>query len=608
MLCILGFIPGGCTTETKRGSRVVIGLNPSERTENVSRNARILDSLIERRTGIDVEVFIAHDYSGLVEAMRGGTIDLAFFAPVSYVFAERIAGAQVLLKAERRGQSYYYGCIIVNADSGIRSLEELRGRDIAWVDPTSASGHIFPKAGLVERGIDPDTYFGRQTFAGGHDAVLLSVVNGTVTAGATYANDTAGVDGSWTQLGDGSLARHVRPIYFSRPIPGDNLAASRKAMDEMPEVVERIRRGVLALGGDSAGRRLMHDLYHVDAMVPATSADYDPVRTAAELLDLDIAGRIASGSRGRDRAEAARRQEERNATISIVVLAAGVLVAVMWVVVHGRRRDRPHRAPPLPAHDIEQPARDAQISARGLTVRFEREGMGTFAALNKVSVDIRHGEFVGIIGLSGAGKSTLLRTLNGSIHPTEGSVWFEGTDLANASRRVLADARRHIGFVFQQFNLLKNLTAMHNVLTGRLGHRRGPLSIIGLFPLSDKMLAHDLIAEMGLTEQAHQRVDRMSGGQQQRVAIARALAQEPTVILADEPMASLDPRLSEVVLDFLTKINRDRGITIVVNLHVLELARSYASRIIALREGSIVYDGPTAELDDDSVTAIYSHA
>lgn len=595
-----------CHAQNDSGrQRVVIGLNPSERSENVARNARVLDSLLQERTGLDIEIYIAHDYSGLVEAMRGETIDFAFFAPVSYVFAERVAGARVLLKAERRGQPYYYGCVVVHTDSSFDSIDDLRGREIAWVDPTSASGHIFPKAALVERGIDPDQFFRRQTFAGGHDAVLLSVINGTISAGATYANDTMGIDGSWAQLGDGAFADRVRPIFFSRAIPGDNLTVSHRARTEMPEVVETLRRGVMELSHDTAGARLLQDLYHVDAMIPATPADYDPVRDAAELLDLDISGRIAAGAHGSERAAQVRRVDERNRRISTIVVAVvGALGLTTLIAV--TIRDRRHRPRPIEQASAIPVMTDEQFVIRSLGVEYDRGEGQRFLALDDVNMRIRRGEFVAVIGLSGAGKSTLLRALNGTVRPTSGEVLFEGVDMGSASGRRLAEARRRIGFIFQQFNLVRNLTALANVLTGRLGHRSGLQPLLGRFPAADRKLALDLLTDVGLAQQALQRVDTLSGGQQQRVAIARALVQEPTAILADEPMASLDPRLSEVVLDILKRINRERGITVIVNLHVMDLARSYADRIIALREGQIVYDGRPDLLSAETIGRIYT--
>ncbi len=620
---LLALVYTACRTGDER-REVVIGLNPSERSENVQKNAAVLERLISERSGLPVKIFVAQDYSGLVEALRGRTIDFAFFAPVSYVFAERIADARVLLKAERKGKPYYYGCIVVNADSAYRTLADLRGKNIAWVDPTSASGHIFPKAALVEAGVDPDRYFGRQTFAGGHDAVLLSVINGTITAGATYSNDTTGENGSWTQLGDGAFRGKVRPIFFSRPIPGDNLATTQHLMDEHPDVVARVTNAVRSLTDSPAGKQLMQQMYHVDAMIPATGADYDPVRTAADLLRLDIAGRIgAADGPASPRAKQRADERERNAVISLVVfISAGALglALLLFQTLRARRARRTlldegapgsgpsGRAGPADASPTggAVPAdAGAQFVARGLTVIYHDKDGARFTALRDVSVQIPAGQFVAVIGLSGAGKSTFLRCLNRMTEPVAGTLLFEGRDVTHVQGAELMALRRQIGFIFQQFNLVKTLSVVKNVLSGRLSHVRRLRSMLGQFPARDREIALRYIEEVGLGDKIHSRADRLSGGQQQRVAIARALAQEPKVILADEPMASLDPKLAEVVLETLRRFNRSRGITVVVNLHVLQLARSYADRILAFRTGRLVFDGTPDELTPEVVDEIY---
>lgn len=613
----------GCAGEQPK-SEIVIGLNPSERSENVQRNAELLARMIGERAGMPVRIFVAQDYSGLVEALRSRTVDFAFFAPVSYVFAERIADARVLLKAERKGKPYYYGCVVVNADSAYRTLADLKGKDIAWVDPTSASGHIFPKAALIEAGIDPENYFGRETFAGGHDAVLLSVINGTITAGATYANDTTGESGSWTQLGEGDFARKVRPIFYSRPIPGDNLATTQYMIDTYPEIVAKVRDGVQRITDDSAGRAMMQQMYHVDAMIPATSADYDPVRDAAELLKLDITGKIGADSAG-PRSDARAAARSRNTTISTIVFAIGLAAGIgflLYQTIRERRRRRTGIASGAIAnassshastskressHDTSSggAAPGSQFSLRNCTVTYRDNDGAEFTALKDLSIEIPRGQFIAVIGLSGAGKSTLLRLLNRMNEPSSGTITFEGNDITHLQGKELAALRRRIGFIFQQFNLVKNLTVLTNVLTGRLGHLSPLDSMLGRFPKKDRDIALRYIAEVGLAEKRNNRADKLSGGEQQRVAIARALAQGPSVILADEPMASLDPKLAEVILQILRRFNREEEITVIVNLHVLELAREYADRIIALRRGEVVFDGAPEELSAAVVEGIY---
>lgn len=242
------------------------------------------------------------------------------------------------------------------------------------------------------------------------------------------------------------------------------------------------------------------------------------------------------------------------------------------------------------------------IEAKGLGVVFPN---GT-EALRDINVTIDDGEFVAVIGLSGAGKSTFLRTLNGLVRPTSGTVRVGGVEVNRLSGRSLAQFRRTVGFIFQQFNLVTRLTALENVLHGRLGYLPTWRGVLGLYSERDYELAAGYLDEVGLAGKEHVRVDNLSGGQQQRVAIARAMAQQPQLVLADEPMASLDPRLSDVILGLLKSYNEARGVTVLVNIHVLELARRYARRVLAFNQGRLVFDGPTETLTDELAERIYA--
>jgi phosphonate transport system ATP-binding protein len=209
-----------------------------------------------------------------------------------------------------------------------------------------------------------------------------------------------------------------------------------------------------------------------------------------------------------------------------------------------------------------------------------------------------------VIGPSGSGKSTLLRCVNRLAEPTSGRVFLEGTDFTGLHGAGLRRQRRRMAMVFQQFNLVRRSTVLKNVLAGRLGYHEGATALLPVFSARDRELAWQSLDRLEIAEKATVRADTLSGGQQQRVAIARALAQEPDIILADEPVASLDPETSIVVLDYLRDINR-AGITVICSIHHLELAKRYAQRIVAMRQGKLVYDGPPAELDQDAYRRIY---
>lgn len=230
---------------------------------------------------------------------------------------------------------------------------------------------------------------------------------------------------------------------------------------------------------------------------------------------------------------------------------------------------------------------------------------GKTYALKDVDLKIDQGEFVAIIGLSGAGKSTFLRAINGTNPPGTGSMQVLDKEVPQLRPKQLKDLRRKVGFIFQQFNLVKNISALKNVLVGRCAYAPLWRVLSGHYSDEDKYLAKSALDAVGLEGRYHERAANLSGGQQQRVAIARALVQQPKIILADEPMASLDPKLSEVVLNILQDINRDRGITVIVNIHVLELAKRYATRIIAFRAGEVAFDGKPEELTDELCEEIY---
>jgi phosphonate transport system ATP-binding protein len=226
-------------------------------------------------------------------------------------------------------------------------------------------------------------------------------------------------------------------------------------------------------------------------------------------------------------------------------------------------------------------------------------------ALTDVSFSVTDGEFLVVIGLSGSGKSTLLRCINRLIEPTQGKILWDGVDLTAASGAEMRRIRRHIGMVFQQFNLVKRSSVLTNVLAGRLGYANPWLSLAGLWPAEERARAMRALTRVGIADKAGARADALSGGQQQRVGIARALMQEPKLILADEPVASLDPVLSHSILQYLEQLNREEKITVICSLHFLDLVHRYATRVIALKDGQVVFTGLPQEIDRAKFKEIY---
>ena len=226
-------------------------------------------------------------------------------------------------------------------------------------------------------------------------------------------------------------------------------------------------------------------------------------------------------------------------------------------------------------------------------------------ALKDVSFQVEDGEFLAVIGLSGSGKSTLLRCINRLIEPTSGKIIWNSTDLTALSAAEMRKVRRQIGMVFQQFNLVKRSSVLTNVLSGRLGYVRPSQSLFNYFSPEDRQRALDNLDRMGLRDKAYVRADSLSGGQQQRVGIARALMQDPKLVLADEPVASLDPVLAHTILKHLEWMNRELGITVLCSLHFLDLVHRYATHAIALKDGQLVFQGLPQEIDDAQFKAIY---
>ena len=228
-----------------------------------------------------------------------------------------------------------------------------------------------------------------------------------------------------------------------------------------------------------------------------------------------------------------------------------------------------------------------------------------YEALRHINLTIDQGEFVAIIGLSGAGKSTLIRTINRMHDITRGTLTVDGTDVMSLHGKSLRKFRRKIGMIFQSFNLVTRTTVIKNVLTSRVPELPFWRALLGAYPKKDKLEALEALDKVGILDKAFVRADQLSGGQQQRVALARTLAQNPKIILADEPVASLDPVTAKQVMDDFRRINREMNISVLINIHHVDLALQYADRVIGIKAGEVVYDGPASEVNEAVLAEVY---
>ena len=268
----------GCGDAGESEKVLRVGFVPAEDAQRVMQNAQPIVEILRKRLNMEVQPFVATDYTGVVEALRVNKLDIAFLTPASYVLAKNEANIRVILKSERKGIPFYYAAIIVRADSGIRSLDDLRGKSFAFGDALSTTGNVIPRRMLKERGIDPVRDFKQVLHSGGHDATVLAVLHGQVDAGATYANSQDGSDTAWMRyLKNAEEAKKIRAIAYSEPIPADNLVVSASLERGL---VDQIEQTFIELSSDPQGKKMLRELYQIDGFVPATDGDYDSVRRA----------------------------------------------------------------------------------------------------------------------------------------------------------------------------------------------------------------------------------------------------------------------------------------------------------------------------------------
>ena len=284
LLSILAWTSCGKSSSSAKVLRV--GFVPAEDAQQVIQNAQPIVEILQNRLGMEVQPFVATDYTGVIEALRANKLDIAFLTPASYVMAKNEANVKVVLKSERKGSPFYYAAIITRADSGIKRLEDLRGKTFAFGDPLSTSANVFPRKMFHEKGIDPVRDFKQILYSGGHDATVLAVLNGKVDAGATYANSPDGKDAAWMRyLKDPEDVKKIRAIAFSEPIPADNLVINGNLDDAVARKIEEI---FLELSREEKGKKMLRDLYQIDGFVPATDKDYDSVRQAFAIAGIQI--------------------------------------------------------------------------------------------------------------------------------------------------------------------------------------------------------------------------------------------------------------------------------------------------------------------------------
>ena len=283
LLCLAAF---ACRDPGHSPKVLRVGFVPAEDASQVVQNAQPIVEILQKQLGMEVQPFVATDYTGVVEALRVDKLDIAFLTPASYVLAKNEANVKVVLKSERKGSPYYYAAIITRADSGIKKLEDLRGKTFAFGDPLSTSANVFPRKMFHERGIDPVRDFKQILYSGGHDATVLAVFNRKVDAGATYANSPDSKDTAWMRyLKNPEEQKQIHAIAFSEPIPADNLVINGNLEEGIAKKVEQI---FLELSRDPKGKQMLRDLYQIDGFVPATDKDYDSVRAAFAIAGIRL--------------------------------------------------------------------------------------------------------------------------------------------------------------------------------------------------------------------------------------------------------------------------------------------------------------------------------
>ncbi|MFN0152199.1 MAG: phosphate/phosphite/phosphonate ABC transporter substrate-binding protein [bacterium] len=275
----LAFAPARASAEAVR-----FGFYPSRDRAEVELAAKAFCAHVAAGTGLTIEPVVSKNYTAGVASLTAGEVDVAWLSPFSLVSAEAGGKARVLLKSVRRDQPFYWGAVIVKKESGLETIADLKGKKFGWTDPSSTAGHLVTKAALIRAGIKPETDFGANQFLGAHDRLVKAVLDGTVDAGATFANDPANQIGAWTIYLSAEQASQIKPIFFTEPIPGDAVAGANAFLNAHKDESERLVRFLIAMGETEEGRTLLKTLYDIDRLTDAEDKDYDAVRLAVEVL------------------------------------------------------------------------------------------------------------------------------------------------------------------------------------------------------------------------------------------------------------------------------------------------------------------------------------
>ncbi|MBC7472765.1 MAG: phosphate/phosphite/phosphonate ABC transporter substrate-binding protein [Candidatus Sericytochromatia bacterium] len=282
---LLSVLISSCSKDNEKQKVLRFGMIPFESADKLIEKATPLMDAIGKGIGMEVKLSVAADYTGVIEALRGKKLDAAFLTPASYILAKQEANARVILKSQRNGNPYYYGAIITRSDSGIKTLQDLKGKSFAFGDPISTSGHVFPRKLLLENKINPDRDFSHLIYSGAHDATVLAIMNKKVDAGATYSDDSTGSKGSWTRYLKPEEIKDIRVLAVTDPIPSDNICVSQ---DMDPKLAEKLAQVIIDFGKTKEGSELMQKIYKFTGYIRATDADYDPVRKSFEIAGIKL--------------------------------------------------------------------------------------------------------------------------------------------------------------------------------------------------------------------------------------------------------------------------------------------------------------------------------